>query len=358
MHGALLAKALMADGDVRCVGMGGPAMAEAGVEAQFDISELSLMGLVEVLGHLPRIIGLMRRMYLKLRDMRPDAVVLVDSPDFNFFVARMAKRLGIPAYYYICPQVWAWRSGRVKFLRNYVRRTLCILPFEKPFLQKHGYDADYVGHPLTDQIPLESLRAIEPEQGRVCILPGSRSKEISTLLPEFVRAARIIAKRRPDATFTLVQAPGVNREKLAAHLPQDLKFEIVPPSDRYVHMRRAQAIIAASGTVALETALIGTPTVVAYKLSPLTYALGKRVVNVDFVSLPNLILGKQVFPELLQENANADNIAAYASMWLTNPEAENQARGQLDDLAEKVGAPGAPARAAAIIFSDLKSLNG
>lgn len=356
LHGALLVRALKRRApNTTCLGMGGSAMAEAGFAEEFNISELSLMGITEVIAHLPRVLGLMRRLYKRLKETRPDAIVLIDSPDFNFFVARMARRLGIPVYYYICPQVWAWRTGRVKFLQKFVRRVLCILPFEKPFLAEHGLDADYVGHPLMDQIPLEELAGLERVPRRVGILPGSRSREIEGLLPEFIEAARKIKACLPEASFTLVRAPGVTEAKLAPHLPDDLPIEILPPEDRYRFMRQCEVILAASGTVTLETALLGAPTVVAYKVSPMSYRIGKAVVKVDFISLPNLILGEEAFPELIQDEANAAAIAEHALHWLTDPAAMARVHQRLDRLSGLVGEPGAPDRAAAIILDGLES---
>ncbi|NJB67743.1 lipid-A-disaccharide synthase [Desulfobaculum xiamenense] len=359
MHGALLLAALRERGvasglgGMRFTGMGGPAMEAAGFDKAFDIGELSLMGLTEVLAHLPRILGLMRRMYRRMRVERPAAVVCIDSPDFNFFVVRMARRLGIPVFYYICPQVWAWRTGRVNFLREKVERVLCILPFEKPFLARHGLEADYVGHPLTDQIPLAELDAMSPEPGRVLILPGSRRKEIGSLYDEFIAAARLMREARPELTFAVVRAPGVARETLAAHLPDDFPVELLEPEARYREMRRAEAIIAASGTVTLETALVGTPTVVAYRLSPMTFAVGRMIVDVPFISLPNLILGEEVFPELLQEDACA-RVVAERTLAMLEPERGRAVRGSLARLRELVGEPGAPERAASIILERLR----
>lgn len=351
LHGALLVRAMagLAPG-LRFTGMGGPAMAGAGFEPAFDIAELSLVGLTEVLAHLPRIVGLLRRMRRRMAEERPAAVVCIDAPDFNFFVVRMARRLGIPVFYYICPQVWAWRAGRVNFLKKHVQRVLCILPFEKAFLAARGLDADYVGHPLTDQIPLDELRALAPEPGRVGVLPGSRTREIETLLPEFGAAARTIAVRIPGAAFSILRAPGVDEARLRALWPADLPVEIVPPEGRYPAMRRAQVLLAASGTATLEAALIGTPAVVAYRVSALSYALGRLVVGVPNISLPNLILGERALPELLQGQANGPAIAVEALRWLTDPAAMAEVRARLARLAGMVGEPGAPGRAARIIL--------
>jgi lipid-A-disaccharide synthase len=353
MHGALLVRALRqrAPG-VRCMGLAGSAMEEAGCEKVFDISELSLMGVTEVVAHLPRVLGLMRRIYARLKAERPRAVVCIDAPDFNFFVVRMARRLGIPVFYYICPQVWAWRKGRVNFLRDKVDRVLCILPFEKPFLAAHGLDADYVGHPLVDQIPFADIADVEPDPNRVLILPGSRRKEIESLYPDFLEAAKRMHHVRPELTFTVVRAPGVDRAALEAALPAGLPVTIEEPQNRYAAMRGCGAVIAASGTVALETALVGVPTVIAYRLSPVTYALGRLIVDVPYISLPNLIMDTEVFPELLQEDANPEDIAAKALGFL-DARTNAEVRATLSRLAELVGEPGAPGRAADIILGRL-----
>lgn len=351
MHGALLVKALRTQNrELDCLGMGGPAMHEQGFTNVFDISELSLMGVGEVLGHLPRIIGLLRRLYVQLKKHRPKAVVLIDAPDFNFFVARMAKRLGIPVFYYICPQVWAWRTGRVKFLREKVDRVLCILPFEKAFLARHGLDAEYVGHPLTSQMPLAELDGIETDPNQLLLLPGSRKKEIETLLPEFMQAAQKVRKTHPDLQVSIIRAPGVDEGFLRSHLPEDIPVEIFEPEDRYERMKKSAAVVAASGTVALETALLGVPTVVAYRMSLLTELVGRLLVKVKHISLPNLILGEEVFPELLQREANAGEIAAKVNNFMDTSHGD-ETRQKLAELRKMLGEPGAPERAAEYILS-------
>ncbi len=357
MHGAALMRGFAAAGARReFTGMGGPAMIVEGFDAEFGSHEVSLVGFTEVFAHLPRIVGLLGRVYKRLKQVRPAAVVLVDAPDFNFIVARMARRLGIPAYYYISPQVWAWRKGRVNFLRDYVRKVLCILPFEQEFYRSHGAHADYVGHPLLDEIPLAELDAMRPEPKRIGILPGSRRREVATLLPRFAQAARMLHARDPQLRFTLVRAPGMDEALLRPHLPSELPLEIVGPEERYLHMRRCRLLLAASGTVTLETALIGTPTVVAYIVSPLTYALGRMIIDIPFFSLPNLIMGRQVIPELLQSEATPERMVAEAEPWLRDEAAYAAVKADLAGLRDKCGAPGAAERAARIILEDLQGL--
>ena len=243
-------------------------MRAQGMDVRHDMRLISLVGITEIFGGLPRILMLLRRLKRELAETMPRAIVLVDCPEFNFRIAKMAKKLGIPVYYYISPQIWAWRSGRVHFLREYVRRVICILPFEKPFYEKFGVDVDYVGHPLMDVLPLEELDRTEPDENRIGILPGSRRREVATLLPKFAQVARQLRQTHPDLRFVIARAPGVDRERLLALWPDDIPVDVEEPENRYETFRSCRFILAASGTVTLETALIGTPVIVAYEVSP------------------------------------------------------------------------------------------
>jgi lipid-A-disaccharide synthase len=357
IHAASLIGALgKREPHLRTLGMGGPAMSAAGCDVRFPMRLISLVGLTEVLGGLPRILRLLGEVKRTLMAERPSALVLIDCPDFHFRVARMANKLGIPVYYYISPQVWAWRSGRVEFLRRFTRRVLCILPFEREFYARRGMDVDYVGHPLMDQMPLAELDAMVPEPNLLGLLPGSRRKEIRSLLPEFARAAQTLRQTVPGLRVALARAPGVDEEFLAGFLPPDLPVEICQPEERYRLMRRSRALLAASGTVTLEAALIGTPTVVAYRLSALSYAIGKAVVQVKWASLANLIMGREVLPELLQHRANAAEFVERLRPWLMGDAANAAARAELHGLRERLGGPGAAERAAGIILGDLAAL--
>ena len=365
LHAASLLGELRAlEPGLSAVGMGGPALTKAGCDVRFPMRLISLVGLTEVLSGLPRIVRLLGQVKRALLETKPRALILIDCPDFHFRVARMAKKLGIPVYYYVSPQVWAWRSGRVEFLRRFTRRVLCILPFEKDFYAARGMDVDYVGHPLMDQMPLAELDALRPDPDLLGLLPGSRRKEVAALLPEFVQAALLLRREFPNLRVALARAPGLDPEYLRSFLPPQLlttmPVEIVEPEDRYRMMRRSRALLAASGTVTLEAALIGTPTVMSYRLSGLSYAIGKLVVQVKFGSLPNLILNREVFPELIQDKAKATFFAERLRPWLDpSPEGEaalEAARAELAGLRAKVGAPGAAARAAEIILNDLASL--
>lgn len=354
LHGAELIKALKkADPTLTFTGMGGPSMAAEGFATRFDMKLISLVGITEILGGLPKILLLLRKLRKTLEEVRPRAIVLVDCPEFNFRVAKMAKKLDIPVYYYISPQIWAWRSGRVHFLREHVRRVICILPFEKQFYEKFNVDVDYVGHPLMDVLPFDELDAIPVDDNRIGILPGSRTKEIKTLLPIFGETAKRLSKTHPDLRYVMVCAPGRREEDLMALWPDDLPVECVEPDNRYATFRSCKFIMAASGTVTLETALIGTPVMVAYQVSKISELIAKLLVNVDFISLPNLIMGREIYPEFIQEAANPASLADCATKWLDDPAAYAERKQALADLRTMVGEPGAARRAAAIILDDL-----
>lgn len=354
LHGALLARKLRERApDIDLTGMAGPAMREAGVEPLFRVESLSVMGLTEVLGHLPKIIGLLRDIKRQLKATRPDALVCIDAQAFNFRVISMARALGIPVYYYISPKLWASRPGRARFIRKNVRRMLCILPFEKAFYQGYGMDVDYVGNPLLDGIDWTALNDIRRDSRHIGILPGSRKKEIRSLLPQFGRAAGLLQQKHPDLRFDLIRAPGIDVHMLQELWPADVPVKLHPPEERYRRIRACNFVIAASGTVTLECALLGTPAVVAYKLSALTFFLAKQFVRVRFISLPNLILDSNVLPEMLQDQADALPLADMALSWLDNPSILEAKRRKLDRLHPLLGRRGAALRAADIILADM-----
>ncbi|OIQ51084.1 Lipid-A-disaccharide synthase [Pseudodesulfovibrio hydrargyri] len=357
LHGAELMKAFRAvDPDVPFTGMGGPAMEAEGLVPRHSMREISLVGITEILGGLPRILKLLGVIRKELAALRPRAIVLVDCPEFNFRIARMAKKLGIPVYYYISPQIWAWRSGRANFLRDFVRKVICILPFEKDFYAKYGMDVAYVGHPLMDVLPLDLLDGLPVRENRIGLLPGSRTKEVTSLLPVFAGAARRLAVDHPGLEYVLVRAPGMDESLLRSLWPEDIPVSFVSPAERYQVFRTCKLIMAASGTVTLETALIGTPVLVAYKVSPLSEMIGRMLINVRYVSLPNLILDREIYPEYIGRDASPENLARTARSWLDDPEAYGEIKNGLKVLRTMVGDPGAPGRAARIILDDLEAL--
>lgn len=355
MHGGKLMQALQQQApEISYCGMGGPEMREQGLEAVLRVEDLSVMGFTEVLGHIPRIFQMLKRIKAELAIRKPRAVILIDAPEFNFRVAKYAHALGIPVYYYISPKLWAWRTGRARFIAKYITRMISILPFEIAFYKQFGMNVDYVGNPLVDMVDWQTIDHITPHKGRIGLLPGSRRKEIEPLMPEFAKAATLLTRDLPHLEFHCIQAPGVEQARLRELWQSDVPLTIHGPLNRYAFMRGCEMLMAASGTVTLESALIGTPTLVAYKLSKLSYAIGKRVVKVPYVALPNLIMEREVFPELLQENADGEVLARHARAWLTDSEAMDHVRNDLARLRTMLGEPGAPDRAAAIILNDLQ----
>jgi lipid-A-disaccharide synthase len=360
------------------MGMGGPAMRALDFESFFQAEELSVMGFTEVIGHLPRIFRLLSAAKKKLASEKPDALVVIDSPDFHFRLLREARRLGIPAYYYISPKVWAWRQGRAEFIREHVRRLISILPFEADFYRRFDLRVDYVGNPLLDQLDLPALDGISPQSGRIGLMPGSRRKEVSRLMPAFGLAARSLLALRGDLRFACAVAPGLSEDYVRSFWPADLPLACCPPEARHVFMRECEILLAASGTAVLESALIGTPAIIAYMGSPLSFLLARLVVKVSHVGLPNLIAGREILPELLQRAAAGPLLAAFAAHWLglagtveipgncvrvfrreVEPKfAEEcgdprQVRLNLARLRSLLGGPGAAERAAGIILEDL-----
>lgn len=347
MHGAMLAAALKQERpELRLCGMVGPELAKAGVEPVASIEDLSVMGLNAVLAKLPTIIRTLKHIQGELKTRRPDAVILIDAPDFSFRVGKMAHALGIPVFYYISPKLWAWRQGRVKYVKKYVKSMISILPFEVEFYKERGVEVEYVGNPILDLIDWPRINKIKHTPGKILLLPGSRKKEVKTLLPEFGKAAKLLLERDPSLSFTLVRASSISESELKRLWPRSVPVHIAEPEDRYATMRSCSMAVAASGTATLETALLGLPTIAAYKLSPIAFALAWRFVQIHHISLANLILQQRLFPELLQNMADGANIAEHAWVWLENPMLMDGVRARLDTLHALLGRRNAPLRAA------------
>lgn len=356
MQAAALLNALKARApDLQAVGMGGPHLAAAGQENLLRVEALSVMGVTEILSALPRALCMLSRIRRELRARRPDAVLLVDAPEFNFRVACIANDLNIPVLYFIPPKVWAWRTGRVEFLRRHIRKLYCILPFEPAFYARHGLDVDYVGNPLVDMVNWPSLAGIPPEPARLGLMPGSRNKEIRALLPRFAAAVRLLRLRHPELETHCLRAPGISETALRALWPDDVPMTVQPPEQRYRFMRSCTVMLAASGTATLECALAGVPTVVAYRVAPFSAFVGRRLIRVPWVSLPNLILDEEVFPELLQNKATPDAMAERLHLWLAQPSLRQAVCQRLDAVRERCGPPGSADRAAAALLRDLEN---
>jgi len=319
--GAALIAALRARRpDVRCFGVAGPKMRAQGCETWAPADELAVMGLAEVLRHLPRLLGLRARLRNRFVAARPHVFVGIDAPEFNLGLAARLKRAGLRTVQYVSPQVWAWRQGRVRTIGQAVDRILCLLPFETEFYERHGVHASFVGHPLADQIPLEPDRAaarralgIDSALRVFALLPGSRVGEVERLAAPFLAAAKVIAARWPDALFLAPMASAETRqvfERVAA-ASRGPAVRIVD-GDSHRVLAAADAVLVASGTATLETLLSKRPMVVAYRLSGLTAFLLRRLrlVKVPYFSQPNLLVGRRFVPEFFQEEVQGEAMAA------------------------------------------------
>jgi lipid-A-disaccharide synthase len=295
----------------RCFGVAGPRMAAAGCEVWQDSEALAVMGLAEILRHLPRLLGLRRALLRRMVSARPDAFIGIDAPEFNLGVAARLKGAGIPTVQYVSPQVWAWRQGRVRTIGRAVDLVLCLLPFETRFYAEHGVPAVFVGHPLADQIPMESepgpARArlgLPPDAAVLAVLPGSRASEVGRLAPPFAATIAWLASARPDLKFVAAMANPGARAGFAAALERHAPgVEVMLLDGRAQEaMTASDAVLLASGTATLECALVKRPMVVAYRMAPLTSWLLREfgLVKTRFFSQPNLLAGRRLVPEFFQ----------------------------------------------------------
>jgi len=366
LHAASLVEAMGREHprlEVSC--LGGPRLEKAGARVLVDNRALSLIGVLQVFPKARTLYRAWKTLRDHLASERPDLVILVDFPDFNFLLGRLARRLGLKVFYYISPQVWAWRRGRIRSLKRFVDAMAVILPFEESFYRRHGMKVHYVGHPLADTLSRVPDRAAcrkalglenEPEQGfrasrTVCLLPGSRRGEVRTSLPLLVEAARILHRRHGNLRFLLAAAAELDPSDFASvHPVRDLPLRIVH-GDTHRVLRASDVALAVSGTVTLEAALLGTPLVIVYKVSPIEYHAGRFLIRVPCIGLPNLVAGRRVCPELIQEDASPERIAGEAERLLTDPRALKEQTTGLREIERRVGGPGAARRAARIALS-------
>lgn len=350
LHGArLISELRLLVPDLVPFGLGGDEMRAAGLDALAHSSEISVVGITEVLKVLPRARQIFADLLRAVDRRRPRLAVLIDFPDFNLRLARELKRRGVEVVYYISPQVWAWRRGRVKSIAKVVDRMLVLFPFEVDFYREHEVDVVHVGHPLVDEVP--GLPQVwdrgEPrgEPYRVAILPGSRVSEIEALLPVMLEAARLLASELP-VEIRLIKAPTVPRDLVDEMIDlAGLPVEIVS-EERFQAIADSHLALCASGTATLEVGLLGVPMMVLYRLGSWTYLLAKMLVHLPYVSLVNLVLGEKVVPELIQGRANPESIVAEAEEILTDEGVRDRMRAGLASLRAKLGEGGASRRAA------------
>lgn len=366
LHGANLVKALKGKNrNIAFSGIGGKAMHDAGVDIVVDAATLSVVGITEVFSKLPGILSGMAAAKSFLKNSRPDLLILIDFPDFNLRIAAVAKKWHIPVLFYISPQIWAWRPARVTKIGRLVDHVAVILPFEASFYRKHHIPVTFVGHPLLDEFrgPLPSP-ITPPFQEEDCplvigLLPGSRESEISRHLPVMLLAARILSGKT-DIRFVVSMAPGAPHDaikEICAPFQNELRLEIDPNGARSV-FAKTHLVVAASGTVTLEAAIAGTPVIIIYKVSPLSYQLGKALIKVKHIGLVNLIAEREIVPELVQDRASPEMIAETVQKLVNTPSALDAIRHAFATVRYRLGGPGASARVADIALNMLRAGDG
>ncbi len=358
LHGAQLVRTMRQKRpDIAFVGMGGAAMAASGVNILVDAASLSVVGITEVLVHAGSILRGLRIVKQALRRIRPSLLILIDFPDFNLIVAKTAKALGIRVLYYISPQIWAWRTGRVRVIRQRVDHMAVIFPFETDFFHANAVPATYVGHPLLDHKwsdPVEPAPSPFPVIG---LLPGSRRQEIERHLPTMLASLPLISRTFASARFLLAPADRAQYPLIQTMIrdlaPTSPTCEIVDGGARGL-FPRCHLVVAASGTVTLEAAIAGVPMVVIYKVSPLSYLLGRLLIRVNHISLVNLIAQEGVVPELIQNQATPENIAGEVGTILNMKNRTDTIRRKLAMVRKKLGTGGAADSVAELAFKLIK----
>ena len=366
LYAGALARALIerAPG-IDVFGFGGPLCREAGVRMVGEYTGLSVTGLTEALRVLPATWRMMRRLVDACDETRPDALVVVDYPDFNFQLMKRVAAKGVPVVYYVTPQLWAWRAGRMKAMQRDVRLALPIFPFEAALYQQAGVPVQFLGHPLVDRVPAPSADPVEAarhqaalrvalglEVGRpvVALLPGSRHNELSRLVPVIAASLPAIRAAVPDVQFVVACAPGRRPDEFAAILAAAPGTPIVQHRTDDV-LAASDVVVTASGTATAQTALHERPMVVIYKLSPLTYALGKPLVTVDTYAMANLIAGDRIVPELIQDGCTPEAIAAETTSFLRDRARWARTHARLAETRAKLGPPGSTARVAEAVLA-------
>lgn len=355
----------------RFIGIAGPQMLAEGAETLVPMERLSVMGLVEVLGRIRELFQVRDQLIARLQAEKIDAYIGIDAPDFNLRIAAALKLAGIPTIHYVSPSVWAWRQGRVKGIRASIDLMLCLLPFEKAFYDKHDVRAVFVGHPLADSLPLQpevagarAALGLDLAARCVALLPGSRRGEVASLMPLLLETAELLHVQRPGLRFLI---PAINQDRrqeiealLAAHetaraevrgrtpLPVQLYDDSLGAGVGRLVMAAADVVVLASGTATLEAMLLKKPMVVSYRLHWLTWLIARLLVRIPFVSLPNLLAGRRVVPELLQQQATPENLARETLSWLDQPQRVQETRVLFGDLHEQLRQDASATGAAAI----------
>jgi len=362
LHGSYLVEAIhRIDPDIQFFGVGGEGLKRVGMRLLHHSQSLSVVGITEVFVKLRSILKALRTLKGSLEREKPDLVILIDFPDFNLRLAKIAHREGIPILYYISPQVWAWRPGRVKLIARLVKKMVVLFPFEVPLYEAAGVDVEWVGHPLLDIVkPTLSKEmafqqfGLDPRRRTIGLLPGSRIHEIERLLPSLLASAQLLQKEIPDLQFVIPLAPGVSRATLSSRMNSISVPVTVVEGFTYDVMNLCELLITASGTATLEAAILGKPMIIIYKVSFSTYWIGRALVRVNHIGLPNLVAEKEIALELIQKDVHPQRIVEEAFRILRDPLLSRKMTESMGEVRHKLGEPGAAERAGRIICSMLR----
>ncbi|MCK5145679.1 lipid-A-disaccharide synthase [bacterium] len=351
LHAAELLEALKKlHPNLEIFGMGGDKMQALGTELLFHVRDLSILGFLEVVKHLPFIRRVYRTLKSEITARKPDLIVFVDYPGFNLRFAKTIRNLDIPTCYYISPQVWAWGKKRIRQMARLVDKLLVILPFEKEVYANTDLDVQFVGHPLKDVVHATcdkdtfcSLNGLNPDNPVIALLPGSRLQELQALLPEMTEAALILKKDRANLQICIGRAPNLDKELYTPHLAAGMTLLTDQTYDLMAH---SDIALVASGTATLETAILETPMIICYKMASLSYFIGRFLVKIKHIGLANIVAGRTIVPELIQHEATASRMAEEAAIIMDNIQKRNEIIEGLKIISVKLGQPGASERAA------------
>ena len=359
LHGSHLVEALQRiEPEIQFFGVGGEGLKRRGMKLLYPAQSLSVVGITEVFVKLRTVLKALRGLKGSLEREKPDLIILIDFPEFNLRLAKIARRRGIPVVYYISPQIWAWRPQRIKLIARVVKKMIVLFPFEVPLYETAGVDVEWVGHPLLDivkpTLPKEKAFlefGLDPKRRTVGLLPGSRIHEIERLLPPLLASTLLLQKEIPDLQFVIPLAPGISRTILSSQM-KNISFPVkVVEGFTYDVMNLSDLLIMASGTATLEGAILGKPMIIVYKVSLPSYWVGRALIRVDHIGLVNLVAEREIAPELIQKDVNPERIADEASRILRDPILSRKMAESMDEVRQKLGEPGAAQRAAQIVSS-------
>jgi len=359
LHGSHLVEALQRiEPEIQFFGVGGEGLERRGMKLLYPAHSLSVVGITEVFVKLRTVLKALRGLKGSLEREKPDLIILIDFPEFNLRLAKIAHRRGIPVLYYISPQIWAWRPQRIKLIARVVKKMIVLFPFEVPLYETAGVDVEWVGHPLLDivkpTLPKEKAFrefGLDPKRRTVGLLPGSRIHEIERLLPPLLASVHLLQKEIPDLQFVIPLAPGISKTILSSQM-KNVSFPVkVVEGFTYDVMNLSELLITASGTATLEGAILGKPMIIIYKVSLPSYWVGRALIRVDHIGLVNLVAEKEIAPELIQKDVNPQRIADEAFRILRDPTLSRKMAEAMDEVRQKLGEPGAAQRAAQIVVS-------